>query len=43
MRSPVVADAIADVAEGFCPLCRVALITHDDRAHAARVVGAPND
>lgn len=31
MGSPELADAIADVAEGFCPLCSVALITHDDR------------
>jgi uncharacterized Zn finger protein (UPF0148 family) len=27
-----VGHAIADVAEGFCPLCRVPLITHDGRA-----------
>jgi hypothetical protein len=26
------ADAIADVAEGFCPICHVLLITHDGRA-----------
>jgi hypothetical protein len=32
MGSPDIADAIADVAEGFCPLCRVALITHAGRA-----------
>jgi hypothetical protein len=32
MRSPEIAAAIADVAEGFCPLCHVALITHDGRA-----------
>ena len=25
-------DAIADVSEGHCPLCHVALITHDGRA-----------
>lgn len=27
-----IADAIADVAEGFCPLCHIALISHDGRA-----------
>jgi hypothetical protein len=27
-----VGHAIAGVAEGFCPLCHVALITHDGRA-----------
>lgn len=27
-----VAGAIADVAEGFCPLCHVALTSHDGRA-----------
>jgi hypothetical protein len=32
MRSPEISAAIADVAEGFCPLCHVALITHDGRA-----------
>jgi hypothetical protein len=32
MESQDLADAIADVAEGFCPLCHVALITHDGRA-----------
>jgi hypothetical protein len=29
---PELSAAIADVAEGFCPLCRVPLITHDGRA-----------
>jgi hypothetical protein len=26
------AEAMADVSEGFCPLCHVALIAHDGRA-----------
>jgi len=26
------AKAIVDVAEGFCPLCRVQLVVHDGRA-----------
>ncbi len=28
-------DAVGDVAEGTCPLCRVGLRIHDDRASAA--------
>lgn len=32
MRSPELVTAIADVSEGHCPLCHVALIIHDDRA-----------
>ena len=32
MGSPDIADAIADVAEGFCPLCHGELIIHDGRA-----------
>jgi hypothetical protein len=29
---PNTVHVIADVAEGFCPLCRVALLAHDGRA-----------
>jgi hypothetical protein len=29
---PTVASTIADVSEGFCPLCRVRLIAHDGQA-----------
>jgi hypothetical protein len=32
MGSPDLADAIADVSEGYCPLCHVALIAHCGRA-----------
>ncbi len=32
MSGQEVFAAIADVSEGFCPLCHVALITHDGRA-----------
>lgn len=32
MSRQEVLAAIADAAEGFCPLCRVALIPHDGRA-----------
>jgi uncharacterized Zn finger protein (UPF0148 family) len=31
MRSPEIADAIADVSEGHCPHCHIPLITHDGR------------
>jgi hypothetical protein len=30
--SSVAESAILDVVEGFCPLCQVALIRHDERA-----------
>jgi hypothetical protein len=31
MRGLGIVGAVADVSEGFCPLCHVALITHDGR------------